>query len=76
MTEELQFEIMRYLSDRLSTTMPELEKAYPQGNVKEALGELERKGFVHRVGDPIAGHDLISPTSKGLLRIRQNSSVM
>ena len=75
--EELQLEVMRFLSDRLSATEADLVHALgrPEAEVKQAVAELEKKQLLQRAVDSISGRDLISPTSRGLLGFRQRSSM-
>jgi len=77
MFEEIQFEVMKYLSERLSATLPDLVESLgrPEADVKQAVKELERKQFVHLAVDSVAGRDMVSPTSRGLLGFRQRSSM-
>ena len=77
MFEELQFQVMRLLSERLSATQADLVRALgrPDTEVKQALLDLEKQQLIHSAYDSITGSSLISPTSMGLLRFRQNASM-
>jgi hypothetical protein len=69
---DISSDIMAQLSNRLTSTVPELAKALqrPEQEIDEATQKLESEQMIHLTADAITKVTFISPTGKGLLAAR------
>jgi DNA-binding MarR family transcriptional regulator len=71
--EDLGAAVMRTLSSRLSASVSDLSKELrvTDEQLQSVLDNLERDDMIHRVSDSVTGEVLVSPTSRGLVRVRK-----
>jgi len=71
--EDLGAGVMRTLSSRLSASVSDLSKELrvTVEELQPILESLERDDMIHRVSDSVTGEVLVSPTSRGLVRVRK-----
>jgi DNA-binding MarR family transcriptional regulator len=71
--EDLGAGVMRTLSSRLSASVSDLSKELrvTVEQLEPVLETLERDDMIHRASDSVTGEVLVSPTSRGLVRVRK-----